>query len=153
MSDWFYSKDNQQAGPVSDSELHALVAAGRILPTTLVWRDGMVKWLEFSQLSVQGGIPSGFPPPVMDYGMQYPTTSGYAIASLICGIIGLVTCLVFLGIPAVICGHMALHQIKNAPRIVAGHGMALAGLICGYLALMILGAVAVSVIHQAKMMP
>jgi GYF domain 2 len=29
MSNWFYNEDNQQAGPVSDSELHALVAAGR----------------------------------------------------------------------------------------------------------------------------
>jgi Domain of unknown function (DUF4190) len=52
----------------------------------------------------------------------------------------LVTCIGLLSIPAVICGHMALHQIKNSPRIVAGRGMALAGLICGYLALLMVGA-------------
>jgi Domain of unknown function (DUF4190)/GYF domain 2 len=140
MNIWFYSEGDQQAGPVSDAELHALVTAGRILPTTLVWRDGMAKWLEFSQLSVQGGIPAGHPPSVVDYGALYPTSSGYAIASLICGIAGLVTCIGLLSIPAVICGHMALHQIKNSPRIVAGRGMALAGLICGYLALLMVGA-------------
>ena len=41
-------------------------------------------------------------------------TSGLAIASLVCGIMGLVTCLFLPGIPAVICGHMALSRMASA---------------------------------------
>jgi hypothetical protein len=62
---------------------------------------------------------------------QAPKTSGLAIASLVCGIVSLL-CGLFLGIPAVICGHMALKRIK-AGRSSGGNGMAIAGLVMGYI--------------------
>jgi Domain of unknown function (DUF4190)/GYF domain 2 len=141
MSQWFYSVDNQQAGPVTDAELHGLVATGRVLPATLVWRDGMPKWMEFSQLSTVG--TASLPPSSYHGGMSYPTTSGYAIASLIFGIIGLISCLFFLGLPAVILGHIAMHQIDHAPRNVSGRGMAITGLICGYLGILLIATILV----------
>ena len=67
------------------------------------------------------------------------TTSGLAIASMVCGILGLVLSCMFLGIlgiPAVVCGHMAMHQINNSRNMIVGRGMALTGLICGYLGLL-----------------
>lgn len=138
MQQWYYGVNGQQIGPVTEAELTALVASGRITPATLLWREGMPGWLTFSQLHSQGGVYPGQVPQFMGYNMMNPTTSGYAIASLVCGIVGLVTCLVFVGIPAVICGHMAMHQIANSRSMVIGRGMALTGLVLGYLCVLIM---------------
>jgi len=65
------------------------------------------------------------------FGMQRPT-NGLAVAALVCGV-----CQFFLwfvaGIPAIVLGHMARRQIRQTGE--AGDGMALAGLILGYLGL------------------
>src|SRR5204862_3812410 len=62
--------------------------------------------------------------------------SGLAIASLICGISGIVLCLGPLtGIPAIICGHKAHSDIKRSAGALSGMGMATAGLITGYFSL------------------
>ncbi|WP_194763255.1 DUF4190 domain-containing protein [Microbacterium sp. UFMG61] len=73
------------------------------------------------------------------YGGQYVPaprpTSGLAVTSLICGIAGVVLFWLFLpmlaSIVAVVTGHMALRQIKADPSL-AGRGMAIAGVIMGY---------------------
>ena len=70
-------------------------------------------------------------------GPSLPVTNGLAIASMICGILSLVFfCFcggLFLGIPAVICGHLSLNQLNAPGNSQQGRGMAVAGLICGYL--------------------
>lgn len=69
------------------------------------------------------------------YAMPRPN-SGLAITSLVFGLIGVV--LSWLVIPAiasivaVITGHMALRQIRNNP-VLGGRGMAITGLITGYI--------------------
>ena len=63
-----------------------------------------------------------------------PTTSGLAIASLVCGLLTLFA-FPYLGIAAVVCGHLALSQIRSSGGFVEGRGFALAGLILGYLLL------------------
>lgn len=70
----------------------------------------------------------------------YPVrrTSGLAIASLICGILGFLTC-GLTGIAGVITGHLALSSIKRANGDLEGKGMAIAGLITGYLSVLIIG--------------
>jgi len=63
--------------------------------------------------------------------------SGLAITSLVCGIIS-VTCLgIITGIPAIICGHIARSRIKKNPTTFSGAGMALAGLILGYISIVL----------------
>ena len=57
-----------------------------------------------------------------------PPTNGLAIAALVCGVGGFVIGLSF--IPAIICGHLARRQIRQTGE--QGAGMALAGLILGY---------------------
>jgi hypothetical protein len=57
-----------------------------------------------------------------------PPTNGLAIASLVCGIGAFVIGLSF--IPAIICGHIARGQIRRTGE--QGGGLALAGLILGY---------------------
>lgn len=45
MSDWYYSHDGQQKGPVPISELERLVSNGNFDPEKdLVWREGMSDW-------------------------------------------------------------------------------------------------------------
>jgi len=67
-----------------------------------------------------------------------PKNSGLAIASLICGILG-ISCLSLVGgIPAVICGHLALANIKKSPSLLTGGGMAIAGLVMGYISILIM---------------
>jgi len=65
-------------------------------------------------------------------------TSGLAIASLVCGLAGLILSWLFVpilaSVAAVITGHMALGQTRRNPAL-AGRGMAFAGLILGYLVL------------------
>lgn len=76
--------------------------------------------------------------PVSSPGIPVATpTSGLAIASMVCGIVSVILCYVnaLAAIPAVICGHMALKQIRNAPVPVGGRGMAIAGLVTGYIGL------------------
>lgn len=65
--------------------------------------------------------------------------SALAIWSLVLGIIGLLFLLVCLSplfaIPGVICGHLAYSHIKRSGGVLMGEGMALAGLITGYISI------------------
>jgi competence protein ComGC len=63
---------------------------------------------------------------------QPPKNSTLAIWSLVLGILSLTLCSLFAGIPAVICGHMASGRVKRSGGLLTGQGLALAGLITGY---------------------
>ena len=63
-----------------------------------------------------------------------PTTSGLAIASFICGLLTLFA-FPYLAIAAVICGHLALGEIRSSGGFLQGRGMAITGLILGYVLL------------------
>ena len=80
--------------------------------------------------------PPGPPPP---YGYAYAAapviqkSNGMAIASFVCSLVGVLFCLTApLGI---VFGHVAMSQIKRSNGTQGGRGMAVAGLIVGYLAL------------------
>ena len=62
---------------------------------------------------------------------QFPITP-LAIWALILGIASLVFCCLPLAIPAIICGHLARSRIEQTPEAASGSGMAMAGLIMGY---------------------
>jgi competence protein ComGC len=66
-----------------------------------------------------------------------PETSGLAIWSLVLGILGLVLSVILIGplfaIPAVICGHLAYSRIGRSGGTLTGGGLAIGGLITGYL--------------------
>ncbi|MCE0484457.1 MAG: GYF domain-containing protein [Methylacidiphilales bacterium] len=50
MSDWYYAADNEQKGPVNEAELKENLAANKIPPDTLVWKDGMESWTPANQV-------------------------------------------------------------------------------------------------------
>ncbi len=80
------------------------------------------------------------------YGMPIVAqTNGKAIAALVCGIAAFLTCLLFVGIPAIILGNMATAEIEASGGTQDGGGMAQAGRVLGWVAtgLLILGLVIV----------
>jgi hypothetical protein len=84
----------------------------------LVW-NGQA-WVP-EQPYIVGPYPYGYPPP--------PSTSGLAIASLVLGIVWVYGVGSLL---AIIFGHVSRAQIRRGERS-SGAGMALAGLILGYI--------------------
>lgn len=83
---------------------------------------------------VSPGYPYAVPVVPMVSVVAVVPTSGWATASLVFAILGLVTgCCTFgiFSIAAVLCGHIALTETKTGYR--SGHGLAMAGLIMGYL--------------------
>ena len=58
-----------------------------------------------------------------------------AIASLVSGILGVVVCPFVGSLPAVITGHIALRQIAASGNTLGGRGLAIAGLVLGYVML------------------
>ena len=67
---------------------------------------------------------------------QPAQTSGTAIASLVFGIVSWVALPVIGALVAIICGHVARSEIRRVPiGTIEGDGMALAGLILGYVQL------------------
>ncbi len=144
MAQWYYGSSAGQHGPVAEDEVRAMIASGGIGPQTLVWREGMPSWQPIYSMPEFNGQAGAYLPPVqVGAPGYYPGApirySGLAIASMVCGIVGYFTCYFvgILGIPAVICGHMALSRIDSSPFPVAGRGMAIAGLILGYLGILI----------------
>lgn len=62
---WYYTADNQQQGPVAESELKRLFAVGQISANTYVWSDGMTDWqrvAEIPGLATSSGGPPAFAP-------------------------------------------------------------------------------------------
>src|SRR5690349_3042968 len=74
--------------------------------------------------------PQGFGGPTPDgYSMGPPTTHPLAIVSLIAG---LVFCVPGAGLAAIICGFIGRSTIARNPNRYTGAGMALAGIILGF---------------------
>lgn len=74
--------------------------------------------------------------PVPAYPVVTPKKdSGLAIASLVCGIAAWVIFPVVAAIAAVITGHLAKKEIRESGNTLGGDGMALAGLLMGYIQL------------------
>jgi uncharacterized membrane protein len=51
MSDWYYAANNEQKGPINESELKANFAASKLPADTLVWKDGMDNWTPANQVA------------------------------------------------------------------------------------------------------
>lgn len=82
--------------------------------------------------------PQGYAPAQNYGGYQvtgYAPTNPMAIASLVCGLTQFLGFWVVTGIPAIIMGHVARRQIRE--RGEQGDGMALAGMILGYIGLVL----------------
>jgi len=59
-TEWYYSQGGEQHGPVSGGELEELAASAKVLPSDLVWKEGMDEWKPAAQ--VKGLLPETPPP-------------------------------------------------------------------------------------------
>jgi hypothetical protein len=54
---WFYAKEDQACGPLGIEELGRLIADGGLMPTTLVWCEGMASWVPYCELPTDRPAP------------------------------------------------------------------------------------------------
>jgi Domain of unknown function (DUF4190)/GYF domain 2 len=124
--------DGKDLGPYSLDEVRRGVAGGSFLPSDLAWQEGAPEWLPLS--SIPGATLGAEPAePSLHAGATGVQASGLAMASLVLGIFSVCGCMLFLGIPAVICGHLAFRRANRAKGPWKGEGLAVGGLITGYL--------------------
>jgi hypothetical protein len=142
------ARDGQQLGIFSLEEVNRRLAAGTLRGTDQAWYEGAAGWVAlFTVPGVSAGVGGGAasPPapsavtstpgavvPARPLGKNEPL----AIWSFVLGIVGLLgfCCGPVLGIAAVICGHLALSKLRTRPDL-EGRGLAIAGLIIGYFAI------------------
>jgi hypothetical protein len=148
------ARDGKQLGPFPLEEINRQIAAGTLSLSDNAWYEGASGWAPLSTVpGVTGGaatssaaIPPSTPSvpaaPTAPPGPVVPTTivvaaptEPLAIWSLILSIVGLVGFCCggpVLGIAGVICGHLGLSKINANPQL-QGRGLAIAGLVIGYI--------------------
>ena len=144
--EWYYTNAKKQNGPISLQDLLYKISVGELNGNDYAWREGFEEWQPISnipELQITSKSAGAGPPPVPYHSINPPQgmsakshTSGLAIASLCLGIGSIILCGIILGIPAVICGHLALGEIKRSQPKLEGKTMAVIGLITGYLSIL-----------------
>lgn len=87
---------------------------------------------------------AGGPSPYRQSGL--PPRTGMAIAALVCGIAGIVTCIPIAGIIGVVLGIIALVRAGNRPLEYGGKGMAITGICTGSVSMIIVPALLISIL-------
>ena len=137
------ARDGKELGVFSLEEINRQLASGTLRLTDLAWHEGAAGW---AALATVPGVTSA---PASSAASVSPTaiavtpavvvpqrkSEQLAVLSLIFSILGVFgfCCGFFLmaGIAGIVCGHIALSRIKANPEL-EGHGLAMAGLVIGY---------------------
>jgi len=61
---WYYASEDQQLGPVSETEFDQIVKQGVVTTETLVWREGMPEWIAYGEVN-RGSDPASNAPPAL----------------------------------------------------------------------------------------
>lgn len=131
LVEWFYTHDGAELGPLTGPQMRRGVETGQVLASDFVWCEAMASWRRLQEVPELAKLLAGSSAAV-------PAGSGntiapLAIASLVLGLTGM-TLLPFMGsVLAIVFGHVALRQVHNSQGKLAGKGLAIAGLVLGYL--------------------
>ncbi|MEN3369748.1 MAG: hypothetical protein V7609_1891 [Verrucomicrobiota bacterium] len=141
------ARDGKQLGPFTLEEVNRQLAAGTLSLSDNAWYEGAAGWAPLSSVpgvtsaAATSGAPAAPTPPggpvVPAPVVPSAPTEPLAIWSLVLSLVGLLGFCCggpLLGIGAVVCGHLALSKINEKPEL-QGRGLALAGLIIGYFAI------------------
>jgi len=74
--EWWYATGDQKHGPITSEQLKTLARSGELMPSDLVWTEGMTDWRQAS--SVKGLMPpkESAPPPLKaTTAVKLPTTT------------------------------------------------------------------------------
>lgn len=142
------AREGKELGVFSLEEINRQLAAGTLHLSDLAWYEGAAGWAPLSTVPGVGAPPASAVPPVTTVAPA-PTAAApavvvsprkseqLAVLSLIFSILGLCgfCCGFFMtaAVAGIICGHIALSRIKANPEL-EGHGLAMAGLVIGYVA-------------------
>jgi len=130
--------DQKEYGPVSSGQIQQWIALGRVNAQTKTQLDGgewktLADFPEFSAtLSARRTVPATGAPPMS---AQPQKTNGLAIASLILGVLGFLSC----GATALIgliLGIVSMNQVRKSNSAQGGGGIALAGTIVSAVSLL-----------------
>jgi uncharacterized RDD family membrane protein YckC len=66
---WYYVKEGQQTGPISQGELAELFASGKITGETLIWREGLPQWQSYTSVLGSRASAEAIPPLAAPPGM------------------------------------------------------------------------------------
>jgi len=151
------ARDGKQLGPFSLEEINRQLAAGTLSLSDNAWYEGASGWAPLSSVpgvatpapstvasTPAAATPSAAPAPTAaPSGPVVPATvvvaaptEPLAIWSLVLSIVGFLGFCCggpILGIAGVVCGHLGLSKINANPQL-QGRGLAMAGLIIGYIA-------------------
>ncbi len=132
------AKNGEKSGPFAREEVLRRLAAGELSGSDLGWHEGMGEWELLSKLLPPPGAAPVFAPPVPGgpVAQSQASTCGLSITSLVCALLGFLT-LGLTSIVAIITGHISLSRIKKSAGTLGGKGLAIAGLIIGYLMIVI----------------
>jgi len=121
--------DQKEYGPITADQLRQWITEGRVNSQTKVQVEGSAEWKLLTDIpEFAEELKRRVPPVPTTTSAPAARTSGMAIASLVLGICGLITC----GITALvglILGLVAMHRIKKSNGALGGSGLALAGTI------------------------
>lgn len=144
------AKNGEKSGPFDKEEVYRRLVSGEFSGNDLGWCEGMAEWEPLSKLIPPQTPPlpssanqSVFGPSAARSSAPLPDakTSGMAVASMICGILGLLLWLPC--IPAIVLGHLGLSAIKKSAGALKGGGMAVTGLVTGYIMIAALPIIAI----------
>lgn len=147
--------DQKEYGPASADQVRQWIVDGRVTGRTQVKAEGSTEWKSLSEfhefdaaLASKGAAPSHTPPtgpgstpPAVP--SSRPPSSGLARTSLVLGILSFLGCSIISGIPAIITGHIAHNRSRKTPQQFGGGGLAVAGLVMGYLSLALIPVIAI----------
>ncbi|MDP9097656.1 MAG: DUF4190 domain-containing protein [Verrucomicrobiota bacterium] len=140
------ARDGKQLGVFSLEEIKRQLADGTLNLSDQAWYEGAPGWAALSTVpgvsavSGPGSAPQISPAPGAAAPMALPPKkteplaimslvfSGIAICGFCCGLF------IVAAIAGVVCGHLALAKIKANPEL-EGHGLAMSGIIVGYVAI------------------
>ena len=133
--------DGKSYGPVPVERIREWIAQGRVDSRTAALADGAADWT-FIGLLPEFARELSSPPPVMEPLKMPPparrNTNGFATAGFVCGLISISCCC---GCPFNLLGLVfsiiALVQINGQVQKQEGWGLALAGLICSAVSLLL----------------
>jgi len=130
--------DQKEYGPVRAEALRDWIAQRRVVAGTLVKAEDAIEWKPVRELpEFEDALAAAPPPPVALAGpppaapgvivppAEPPRTSGLAIASLVCGILGL--CTGITALVGLVLGIVALVKISRNEDRIGGKGLAIAG--------------------------
>jgi len=138
------ARDGKQIGVFSLEEVRQQLAAGTLSISDQAWYEGAAGWAPLSSVpGVSDGTPAAAAPAPLATAtaatmVPQRRNEPLAIVSLILSIAGVLgfCCgfFLFAAIGGIVCGHIALSRIKQDPTL-EGHGLAMAGVVIGYVAL------------------